>query len=496
MHGGARLADSLLARAVLSRGLPSCGQNARRCFRFCRSRRRARARSSSGRCRSTSTASPCSSRSRRPSRSPGSGGRGAAATGTSSSASPSGASPSGSSERGSTTSSRAGTSCPTSGGAPFAIWKGGLGVWGGIGLGCIVGAIVAKRSGVSVAKLADCVAPGLLVAQGIGRFGNWWNQELFGKPTDLPWGLEIDPANRPIDDIDQATFQPTFLYEALWCFAAAGLLLLIERRFKGRIRTGNLFALYVLIYSVGRLWIETLRIDPAHEIGGVRLNVYVAGYGDRARGGVLRLAGRRSWKRTGREARRRRSRPWRFRRAAERDPPRRGRCMSRKRSEGGIPCVSSSFSARSSALSVLPSLAAGGGWASVGFEPLPDGTAAGGTWTPTIFVKQHGITPLAGLQPVVMIEEVGSGASTKFLATAGSEAGEYEADVVFPSTGSWRVRILSGFGDSQVTYGPVAIGAGRCGRRHAAASARRARGGGDRLRRCDRRSSWHGDLAG
>ena len=76
---------------------------------------------------------------------------------------------------------------------PFAIWKGGLGVWGGIGLGCIVGAIVAKRSGASVARLADCVAPALLVAQGIGRFGNWWNQELFGKPTDLPWGLEIDP---------------------------------------------------------------------------------------------------------------------------------------------------------------------------------------------------------------------------------------------------------------------------------------------------------------
>ena len=158
----------------------------------------------------------------------------------------------------------------------FAIWKGGLGVWGGIGLGCIVGAIVAHRSGASVARLADCVAPGLLVAQGIGRFGNWWNQELFGKPTDLPWGLEIDPANRPVDYIDQATFHPTFLYEALWCFAAAGLLLLIEWRFRGRIRPGNLFALYVLVYSVGRLWIETLRIDPSHEIGGIRLNVFVA----------------------------------------------------------------------------------------------------------------------------------------------------------------------------------------------------------------------------
>ena len=157
----------------------------------------------------------------------------------------------------------------------FAIWRGGLGVWGGIGLGVLVGAIVAKRSGADVAKLMDCVAPGLLVAQGIGRFGNWWNQELFGKPTDLPWGLEIAPENRPLDYIQSETFHPTFLYEALWCFAAAGLLLLIERRF--RIRPGGLFALYVLIYSIGRIWIETLRVDPSHELGGVRLNVIVAG---------------------------------------------------------------------------------------------------------------------------------------------------------------------------------------------------------------------------
>lgn len=158
---------------------------------------------------------------------------------------------------------------------PFAIWKGGLGVWGGIGLGCVVGAIVAHRSGASIAKLADCVAPALLVAQGIGRFGNWWNQELFGKPTDLPWGLEISPENRPIQYIESETFHPTFLYEALWCFAGAGLLLLLERRF--RIRPGGLFAIYVIVYSLGRLWIETLRIDPSHEWGGVRLNVWVAG---------------------------------------------------------------------------------------------------------------------------------------------------------------------------------------------------------------------------
>ncbi len=158
---------------------------------------------------------------------------------------------------------------------PFAIWKGGLGVWGGIGLGVIVGAIVARRSGVSVAQLADCVAPALLVAQAIGRLGNWWNQELFGGPTDLPWGLEIGVDNRPIEYVDRETFHPTFLYEALWCLGAAGVLLALERLF--RIRPGGLFALYVLLYSIGRFWIETLRIDPSHEIAGVRLNVWVAG---------------------------------------------------------------------------------------------------------------------------------------------------------------------------------------------------------------------------
>jgi prolipoprotein diacylglyceryl transferase len=158
---------------------------------------------------------------------------------------------------------------------PFAIWKGGLGVWGGIGLGVIVGAIVAKRSGASVAQLADCVAPALLVAQAIGRLGNWWNQELFGGPTDLPWGLEIGVDNRPIEYVDQETFHPTFLYEALWCLGAAGVLLAVERLF--RIRPGGLFALYVLLYSIGRFWIETMRIDPSHELAGVRLNVWVAG---------------------------------------------------------------------------------------------------------------------------------------------------------------------------------------------------------------------------
>lgn len=177
---------------------------------------------------------------------------------------------------------------------PFAIWRGGLGVWGGIGLGVIVGAIVAHRSGASVARLADCVAPGLLVAQGIGRFGNWWNQELYGRPTDLPWGLEIDVENRPFDYPDAETFHPTFLYEALWCFAAVLLLLVIERR--ARLRPGGLFALYVFVYSIGRLWIEMLRVDPSHEFGGVRLNVYVAGAAI-ILSGLFFLWWQRSWKR-------------------------------------------------------------------------------------------------------------------------------------------------------------------------------------------------------
>jgi prolipoprotein diacylglyceryl transferase len=157
---------------------------------------------------------------------------------------------------------------------PFAIWKGGLGIWGGILFGCAAGAIVAKRAGADVWLLADCLAPALLVAQAIGRVGNWWNQELFGKPTDLPWGLEIDLVNRPLDYLDFETFHPTFLYEGLWALAAAGLLLLLERRFA--IRPPGLFALYVALYCTGRLWVELLRIDPAHEFAGMRLNAWVS----------------------------------------------------------------------------------------------------------------------------------------------------------------------------------------------------------------------------
>src|SRR5689334_21714543 len=107
----------------------------------------------------------------------------------------------------------------------FEVWKGGLGVWGGIALGTLVGAIVVRRAGQNVRLFMDAVAPGLLLAQAIGRIGNYWNQELYGKPTDLPWGLEIDPEHRPLDHFDDATFHPTFLYELIWNLIGVAVLL-------------------------------------------------------------------------------------------------------------------------------------------------------------------------------------------------------------------------------------------------------------------------------
>jgi prolipoprotein diacylglyceryl transferase len=157
---------------------------------------------------------------------------------------------------------------------PFAVWKGGLGVWGGILFGVLVGALVLRRAGESVRLMLDAAAPGLLLAQGIGRIGNWWNQELFGKPTDLPWALEIDPGNRPDDYLQYATFHPTFLYELLYDVLMAGLLLVVGARF--RIRPPALFALYVSLYTFGRFFEELLRIDPAHHIAGLRLNAWVS----------------------------------------------------------------------------------------------------------------------------------------------------------------------------------------------------------------------------
>jgi len=160
----------------------------------------------------------------------------------------------------------------------FEVWKGGLGVWGGIFLGTVVGAAVIRRAGVSVPLFLDAAAPGLLLAQGVGRIGNWWNQELYGKPTTLPWALEIDAAHRPLDPkyAGYATFHPTFLYELIWDVVGVALLIYVGKRLRGRLNPPNLFALYVAWYCFGRFFEELLRIDPAHHIAGLRLNAWVS----------------------------------------------------------------------------------------------------------------------------------------------------------------------------------------------------------------------------
>jgi len=156
----------------------------------------------------------------------------------------------------------------------FEVWEGGLGVWGGIFLGVLAGAVVVRLAGASVVRFMDAVAPGLLLAQGIGRWGNWWNQELFGKPTERSWGLEIDVPHRPPEYGASETFHPTFLYEFIYDVSMAAVLIVIGRLF--RIRPPALFALYVAIYTFGRFFEELLRIDPSHEFQGLRLNAWVS----------------------------------------------------------------------------------------------------------------------------------------------------------------------------------------------------------------------------
>ena len=157
---------------------------------------------------------------------------------------------------------------------PLAIWKGGLGIWGGIALGTLVGVWRLRRAGVDVFSFMDAVAPGLLVAQAIGRIGNYFNQELFGGPTNLPWALQIDPAHRPAGYERFATFHPTFLYELLFDLALAGVLAAVVRR--GRVRPPGVFALYVAGYSAFRIFEEQLRVDPSRHLLGLRLNFFVA----------------------------------------------------------------------------------------------------------------------------------------------------------------------------------------------------------------------------
>ena len=155
------------------------------------------------------------------------------------------------------------------------VWHGGLGIWGGIALGTLAGMWKAKRLGLDVITLADCAAPGIAVAQAIGRWGNWWNQELFGRPTTLPWGLSVsDTTTRTAGFALGTTFHPTFLYESLACVTLAWLLVRAEKR-PGH-RRGLTFVLYVTGYTVFRFFIEGLRIDPAHHVGGMRLNQWVS----------------------------------------------------------------------------------------------------------------------------------------------------------------------------------------------------------------------------
>ena len=162
----------------------------------------------------------------------------------------------------------------------FEIWKGGLGIWGGVLFGTLAGVIVIRRSGNSARLFMDAVAPGLLLAQGIGRIGNWWNQELYGKVTTLPWGLEIDPAHfvnpNQVAFVHghRVLFHPTFLYELIWDVVGVLLLLWVGRRF--RLRPPALFALYVSYYCFGRFFEELLRIDPSHHFLGLRLNAWVS----------------------------------------------------------------------------------------------------------------------------------------------------------------------------------------------------------------------------
>ena len=158
-------------------------------------------------------------------------------------------------------------------GDAFKIWKGGLGILGGVILGFIAMTVYCKRANLDLRTAMDVVAPAIPLAQMIGRWGNWFNQELYGRPTDLPWALEIDPDNRPTKYIEEATFHPTFLYESLWNLLVVLALIKIDRMRK--LSRGMLFIAYFALYSVGRLWVEALRIDEATELAGLRINIWV-----------------------------------------------------------------------------------------------------------------------------------------------------------------------------------------------------------------------------
>ena len=156
------------------------------------------------------------------------------------------------------------------------VWRGGLGIWGGIAMGALGVIIGAKLRGIKLLPVLDAIAPGVLVAQALGRWGNWFNQELFGRPTDLPWALEIDEVHRPSGFLDESTFHPTFLYEFLWCLAAFAVIIWLDRRLT--LGHGRVAALYVMAYTLGRFWIESLRIDEVQlsDVFGLRFNQWTS----------------------------------------------------------------------------------------------------------------------------------------------------------------------------------------------------------------------------
>ncbi|HEY1739777.1 MAG TPA: prolipoprotein diacylglyceryl transferase [Acidimicrobiia bacterium] len=157
----------------------------------------------------------------------------------------------------------------------IAIWRGGLSIWGAVGGGAIAVIYEARRKHLDTLLLCDAIGPAIAVAQAIGRWGNWFNQELFGRPTTWPWGLEIDLAHRPAGYAHFATFQPTFLYESLWCLLIFGVITLLEHRGKLRVR-GQAFTLYVAMYTFERFFMELLRIDKATRIFGIRFNALLS----------------------------------------------------------------------------------------------------------------------------------------------------------------------------------------------------------------------------
>jgi prolipoprotein diacylglyceryl transferase len=163
--------------------------------------------------------------------------------------------------------------------APFRIWEGGLAIYGALLFGALGAYIGARKSGIRFLSYLDAVAPGILLAQAIGRWGNYFNNELFGLPTDLPWGLEIASSNPayPAGLPEGVLFHPTFLYESIWSLVGVALLLAADKRFN--LRWGRMIGLYLIYYSIGRIWVEAIRIDPSEIILGLRINIWSAIFG-------------------------------------------------------------------------------------------------------------------------------------------------------------------------------------------------------------------------